>query len=167
MIKDQTKKIKDITQEFFDEMGEDVEVEVKKQQDSTIPIEIKTMEPKMLIGQSGSNLVDIQRILKLILRKRLDKGVSLEADLGQSEQPAQFYIDLDINNYKKKKIEYLKELAKTVADEVSLSGEEKVIGPLPAYERRIIHLELEDRENISCESIGEEPERSVVIKLKT
>ncbi len=163
MIKDQTKKIKDITQEFFDEMGEDVEIEVKKQQDSTIPIEIKTMEPKMLIGQSGSNLVDIQRILKLILRKKLDKGISLEAGL---EQPAQFYIDLDINDYKKKKIEYLKELAKTVADEVSLSGEEKVIGPLPAYERRIIHLELEDRENIFCESIGEEPERSVVIKLK-
>ena len=156
---DQTKKIKDITQEFFDEMGEVVEIEVKKQQDSTIPIEITTVEPKMLIGQSGSNLVDIQRLLKLILRKRLDKGINLE-------QPDVFYIDLDINSYKKKKIEYLKELAKTSADEVSLSGEEKVIGPMPAYERRIIHLELQDRENISCESIGEEPDRSVVIKVK-
>ena len=112
----------------------------------------------------GSNLVDIQRLLKLIIRKKLKQGIDLDID---SEQPLQFYIDLDINDYKKKKIEYLKELAKTSADEVSLSKEEKVIGPLPAYERRIIHLELQDRENIFCESIGEEPERSVVIRIKT
>ena len=161
-IQAQTKKIKDITQEFFDQMEIDVEVEVGKPKDSTIPIEIKTMDPKMLIGQSGSNLVDIQRLLKLIIRKKLKQGINLDID---SEQPLQFYIDLDINNYKKKKIEYLKELAKASADEVSLSGEEKVIGPMPAYERRIIHLELQDRENISCESVGEEPERSVVIKI--
>ena len=159
----ETKKIKDIVQKFFDEMGENVEVEVEKPQDSTIPIEIKTIEPKMLIGQSGSNLVDIQRLLKLILRKKLDLARGLDADLGEQKQ---FYIDLDINDYKKKKIEYLKELAKNVADEVSLSGEEKIIGPMPAYERRIIHLELQERENISCESIGEEPERSVVIKIR-
>ena len=78
------------------------------------------------------------------------------------EEP--FYIDLDINNYKKKKMEYLKELAKSVADEVAITKKEKELPPMSAYERRIIHLELAARGDVTTESIGQEPERKVVIR---
>ena len=91
----------------------------------------------------------------MILRKKI-------APLGGEGN--QFYIDLDIQNYKKKKAEYLKELARSLADEVSLTKKEKNLDPMPAYERRIIHLELAERKDISTESIGEEPERKIVIR---
>jgi spoIIIJ-associated protein len=89
--------------------------------------------------------------LKEILRKKIEE---------------QFFIDLDINDYKKKKTEYLKEVARTTADDVSLTKKEKQLAPMPAYERRIIHLELADRSDVITESIGEEPERSVIVKPK-
>ena len=144
-------KIKKTTEEFFKKMRFEVEIEVKKPQDLSIPIYVKTEEPKILIGEKGQTLIDIQRILKAILRKNI-----------LSEE--QFYIDLDINNYKEKKIAYLKEMSRLVADEVALSKKEKILAPMPAYERRIIHLELANREDISSESIGQEPNRSVIVK---
>ncbi len=65
---------------------------------------------------------------------------------------------------KRKKYEYLRELAKSVADEVALTKKEKQLAPMPAHERRIIHLELVGRTDIISESIGQEPERKIVIK---
>lgn len=145
-------KIKKITREFFKKMCFEVEIKVKKPQDLTIPICLKTEEAKVLIGEGGQTLLDIQRLLKIILKRKI---------LVEE----QFYIDLDINAYKEKKIEYLKELAKSTADEVSLSRQEKTLAPMPAYERRIIHLELANRGDIASESVGQEPERSVKVRL--
>ena len=106
-------------------------------------------EPQILIGERGQTLAEIQHLLKAILRRKIAE---------------QFYINVDINDYKKKKTEYLKEMARSVADEVALSKKERIMGPMPAYERRIIHLELAEREDIVSESIGQEPERRIVIK---
>ena len=149
MNQENLQKIKEITDEFFKRTSFDVEAEVLSLQEKTIPIKIKTGEPKVLIGQNGQTLAEIQRLLKAILRKQIQE---------------EFYIDLDINDYKTKKLAYLKETARGLADEVSLSGKEKILAPMPAYERRIIHLELAGRTDITTESIGQEPDRCVVIK---
>jgi len=115
----------------------------------TVAVDIKIDTPEILIGEKGRTLVEIQRLLRIILNKKIEKS---------------FYIDLDINDYKKKKIEYLKSLAKDLADEVVLTKEEKVLFPMPAYERRIIHLELAERSDVTTESQGEGIERRVIIK---
>lgn len=141
--------IRQITSEFFEKASFDVGIEFLSQKDLIIPINLKTDEPKILIGEKGQTLGEIQRLLKVILRKQIDQ---------------EFYIDLDINGYKKKKIEYLKELARSVADDVVLMKEEKILPSMPAYERRIIHMELSEREGITTDSIGREPERKIVIK---
>ena len=94
-------------------------------------------------------MAEIQHLLKAILRRKIG---------------ALFYIDLDINNYKKKKIAYLRELARSIADEVALTKKEKVLSPMPSYERRIIHLELAGRSDVTTESIDEEPKRKVVVR---
>ncbi|MFC1629848.1 protein jag [Patescibacteria group bacterium] len=146
-----SKKIQNITEEFFKKMTVEAEIKVGNPQDSTFPIDIKIIEPKILVGERGQTLAEVQHLLKLIIRRKLDIQ-------------EQFYISLDVNDYKKKKMEYLKELARTTADEVSLSKEEKHLMPMPAYERRIIHLELASRPDIATESIGETPERRVVIR---
>ncbi len=143
------KQIKEITKEFFEKTTFEVDVEFLPQKDLTLPITLKTESPQILIGEKGQTLVEVQHLLKAILKRKIQKD---------------FYIDLDINGYKEKKIEYLKELAKNVADEVSLMKEEKILPVMPAYERRIIHLELAERTDIVTESIDREPERKVIIK---
>lgn len=141
--------IKKITEEFFRKTTFDVEIEFLPQKDSTIPINIKTENPQILIGEQGKTLAEIQHLLKTILRKKIDEV---------------FFIDLDVENYKKKKNEYLKELANNLANEVSLTKKEKELPPMPAHERRIIHLELAGRSDITTESVGKEPERRIIIK---
>jgi len=151
MAQSNPEKIKEIIEEFFQKMDFEVEVEIRIPQDLTIPIDIKTIEPQVLIGKNGETLMEIQRLLKIILKRKIAPEKS-------------FYIDLDINDYKKKKVEYLREMARDAANEVSLSKKEKKLVSMPAYERRVIHLELADREDVITESVGEEPERSIIIK---
>jgi len=142
-------KIKKLTKEFFEKTTFEVEVDVLPERDQTIPINLKTEEPQILIGEGGQTLLEIQHLLKAILKRQI---------------PESFYIDLDINDYKKKKNEYLKEMARSAADEVALTKKEKTLAAMPAYERRIIHLELANRSDVVSESVGEEPDRKVVIK---
>ena len=141
--------IKEETERFFEKIRFEVEFEFLPQKEETLSIRIKMEEPQLLIGKEGRTLLMIQRLLGTILKRKL-KG--------------DFFIDLDINNYKTKKIEFLKELAQTTADQVALIKEERSLSPMPAFERRIIHLELAERNDVTTESIGREPERRVVVK---
>lgn len=149
MIKEKTEEIKKVVSEFFTKLGVEVEIEIKSWQDLTLPINLKTKEPYLLIGENGETLFEIQHLLKAILKRKFKEN---------------FYIDLDINDYKEKKIKYLKDLAQKLADEVALTKKEKILPPMPAYERRIIHLELATRSDVTTESTGQEPERKVIIR---
>jgi len=146
---DDLKKIKETTEEFFRKTTFEVKIEFLPPRDLTIPINLELEDPQILIGEGGKTLTEIQHLLKAILRRKI-------------QEP--FFIDLDISGYKKKKFEYLKELARSAADEVTITKKEKILSPMPAYERRIIHLELAGRSDITTESIGQEPERRVVIR---
>lgn len=141
-------KIKKIIEEFFQKTNFEVNLESLKSEDGTVFVKIRSEEPKVLIGQSGQTLSEIQHLLRALLRRQI-------------ENP--FYFELDVNNYKEKKIEYLREFARSLADEVSISKREKTLEPMPAYERRIIHLELAERKDVRTQSVGEEPHRKLVI----
>jgi len=145
----QIEEIKKTVKEFFEKATLEVEIEFLSPEDLTLPINLKTEDPQILIGERGQTLFEIQHLLKAILKRKIKEN---------------FYIDLDINDYKKQKIDYLKEMAKSVADEVALTKKEKILFPMPAYERRIIHLELAGRQDVTTESIGQEPDRRVVIR---
>ncbi|MDD5145433.1 MAG: KH domain-containing protein [Candidatus Pacebacteria bacterium] len=141
--------IKKEVREFFEKMNFLVEIESPSQKENTVFVNLKTEEPKILIGEGGQTLMEIQHLLRVILRKKISEP---------------FFLDLDISDYKKKKIEYLKELARNTADEVSLTKKEKILQPMPAYERRIVHLELSERTDVLTESEGEGPDRKIIIK---
>ena len=149
MDQEKLQKIKKITKEFFNKTGFDIELQILDPIENTVPVKIKTAEPKILIGQNGQTLAEIQHLLKAAIKKNILEN---------------FYIDVDINNYKEKKIEYLKDMACQIADEVSLNKEEKILIPMSSYERRIIHLELAKRPNVTTSSIGFGLERKIIIK---
>lgn len=145
-------KIKRIAEEFFSKAGFFVSIEISSPEEKTILAKVRTEESKILIGQNGQTLADIQHLLRIIIKK------AYEGDL-------QF--DLDINDYKKKKSEYLREAARTVADEVFLSKKDRILEPMSSYERRIVHMELANRSDVTTESVGEGEERRVVVKAKS
>jgi len=150
--------IKKTVKEFFNKTTFETEVYFLPERENTLPINVNTLEPQILIGDNGQTLNEIQYLLKLILRKKI-----IAQDRSVQEI---FYIDLDINNYKKKKSDYLKEIARTAADEVSLMRQEKILPAMSAYDRRIIHLELANRSDVETQSLGEEPDRKIVVKPK-
>ena len=159
------KNIKEAAEEFFIKMTLPVlRVDARFLKENTIPesdkeqeikdvveLEVKSDEPQILIGQQGQTLFEIQPLLRLMMVKKLQKV---------------FYLNLDINDYKKKKIDYLKNLAKDLADQVAFIKKEKEFLPMPPYERRIIHAELSLRNDVATESIGQGIERRVIVKPK-
>ena len=152
---DQTnlEKIKKAAEEFFEKAGLVAQVDVRNPENETIPVCVTTEEAQLLIGEQGQTLAEIQRLLKAVLRK-------------QAVCDSPFYINLDVNGYKEQKAAYLKEMARTAADEVALMKEEKYLPVMAAYERRIVHVALASRTDIITESVGQEPERKILIKPK-
>jgi spoIIIJ-associated protein len=149
---DQLSIIKQLTEQFFEKACFDAEVKVSLTTDETVSVNVEIDQPQVLIGEKGQTLAEIQFLLRIILRKKID-------------QP--FYFDFDINNYKGKKQLYLKEMATCLADEVSVNKKEKILPAMSSYERKIIHSILSEREDVITESTGQEPERKIVIKPKT
>lgn len=149
--KDIISTAKKFVQQFFEKMGFDAYQIEGSLEEGVLHIKVKVEDPKILIGQGGAVLSTIQKLISKILKRKTNED---------------FFLDLDINEYKEKKYAYLKEMANTVADEVALSKKTKELEPMPAYQRRIIHLELAKRNDVATESVGEEPERRVAIKPK-
>lgn len=106
-------------------------------------------EANLLIGEKGGNLAALELIIKSILRKKYDELVKFT---------------LDINDYRLKRLEDLKQDVKNAAKEVRLYRKEVPLRPMSSFERRIVHLLLAEYPDITTESIGREPERRVIVK---
>ena len=141
--------IKKTIEEFFEKTTFKVIFDSFLEEEQTIFINLKTEEPQILIGENGQTLNEIQYLLKIILKRKIKDF---------------FYLDIDIDNYKKKKEEYLKKIALSAADEVFLFKKEKELEPMSAQERRVIHLVLSERKDVFTESIGQGSQRRIVIK---
>jgi spoIIIJ-associated protein len=142
-------EIKKIINQFFEKMGIKIEFESVEKKDSVFFVNLRSNENEVLLGKDGETLNKIQKILNAIIKRKVDE---------------QIFLELDISGYKKRKTEYLEELAKNLADEVILTKKEKILPPMSAKERRIIHLILSQRKDVKSESFGKEPERRVIIK---
>ena len=145
---EELKIIEETVIEFFNKGGFNIESEIKAEED-LLTVNVKTSEANNLIGKQGLVLADIQLILRKVIKKKIKED---------------FYINIDIDNYKKNKEDYLKDLAWNIADEVLKTGKEKEIPLVSSFDRRIIHIELEQRNDVFTESIGEGEERKIVVR---
>lgn len=136
-----------------------VQVEMLNNSDGgrkTLAAKIKTEDnPGMLIGEEGRTLIAFQHILYLMMLGR--KMIT-----GQDG----IRLTVDINDYNKSRIDKIHTMVAKYAKEVETNHEPVILEPMPAYERRIVHMELENNTKVSTESIGEEPRRRIVIRPK-
>lgn len=102
----------------------------------------------ILIGRRGSILRDFQFIVRLILNRRLGVWPNLV---------------VDVEGYKARREETLRALAERMANQVKGTGQRVVLEPMPANERRIIHITLRDDPEVYTESTGKDDKRKVQI----
>ncbi len=131
-------------------MGMDAKIEVKTRDDSPI-FNLITNESSILIGKNGRTIEALQ-ILALHM---------IEKDTN-----SYYRFTVDVNDYRQKRRNRLEKLAKITAKDVARSKQEVKLDPMNAFDRRIIHNALTDSKDVYTESIGEEPNRCVVIKSK-
>jgi spoIIIJ-associated protein len=111
-------------------------------------IEVLGPDLGALIGRGGENLVALQQITSAITSRRVGRTV---------------HIPLDIEGYRRRREEQLREIARRVASRVKASGQAVTLEPMLAYERRIVHLAVQDTPGVKTESVGVDPNRRVVI----
>ena len=134
---------------LFQKLEAQIEITSTAEEDGSVSVNVTMAEPQIFIGENGQTLLEIQHIVRSMLRKILKEPL---------------WILLDINGYRKSKEIYVKELANSTADEVALLKKEKELPPMSSAERRIVHVVISTRADVVSESIGEEPERRIVIR---
>ncbi len=116
-----------------------------------IIIELNGEYAGKLIGYRGENLNALQIILSSIANKNFEDRVR---------------VLLDIEGYREKREKTLEELAIKISKTVMKTGKSITLEPMSSYERKIIHSKLQENNNIDTHSIGEEPNRRIVISKK-
>ncbi len=144
-------EIKKTIKEIFYFIDEDIRVDFSLREERILLVDVKMKDPQILIGEKGQTLIETERLLKIVVRKK-------------TRDP--LFLNLDINDYKKRKADYLRDLALDAAEEVAVTGIEKRFPPMSSFERRIIHTALITRNDVVTESIGEDVERRVLIKRR-
>ena len=148
---DTINRLDKILKEFFKITGDDgIEYKIEKGKNQ-INLTITGDKVSHLIGYKGKTIESFQSLLNAMLQR-------------ENEESAKVFIE--VNDYKKRKEEKLKNLANKMANNVIKFRKPIRLEPMSAYERLIIHTELAKRDDVETESQGEEPRRRVVIKKK-
>lgn len=149
-IKEIISFIKDTLNKITELMGAKSNLEVKRREKS-ISVTIFSENNAILIGKNGKNVAALQLLIRQMVNSKLKEPLSIIIDVG---------------NYKEKRARSIEYLAKKLAREAYKTKTEVTMDSMNSYERRIVHEVLADDKYVYTESIGEEPNRKVVIKLK-
>lgn len=115
-------------------------------------IDVSSDDHALLIGKKGENLRAIQYLYNLLRIKKY---------------PDSSFVSIDIEGYKKERLEKVKRIAEEAAAEVLAYGQDKTLPPMNAYERRQVHMVLAEHSDLITESVGQEPHRQIVIKKRS
>ncbi|OGZ95037.1 MAG: hypothetical protein A3I44_00865 [Candidatus Sungbacteria bacterium RIFCSPLOWO2_02_FULL_51_17] len=143
-------KVKEKTKDVLARLGVEGDVTITESARSDAStVAIATADARLLIGERGQNLIALEHIVKKLLAKEM-------------EAVPRFF--LDINGYRAAQADELKEEVKTIAKKVRLYRKEIKMRAMRPHERLVVHMALAEYPDITTESVGQDPERTVVIK---
>ncbi len=131
-------------------MDVDAQIEIRENNDSIL-FNIISKDGGVIIGRRGETLDALQFLVGLVVNKNSEVFKK---------------VIVDTENYREKRKQTLINLANRLAKKVSRTGKSHTFEPMNPYERRIIHYSLQKNPYVETYSIGEEPNRKVVIKAK-
>jgi spoIIIJ-associated protein len=142
---------KEILEQLMAHLEFDVHVEIKPGETNRLNVSGEGEEKEVLgalIGRKGERLSALQHLVNLLLSKKVGEWTR---------------ILVDVEDYRGRRERQLRDLANRAAERVMQTGKMLQLEPMPALERRWIHLALRDHERVATQSIGEEPNRRVVV----
>ncbi len=151
MADDHSKTIKSLTKTFLaklDIAAEKISIVPEEESDYLVQITVTEPESGVLIGYHGETLSSIQLILSLILQKQVNSWHRLT---------------FDINDYRQKRLQNLEAMAQEAVARVNSSGDEVIMPSMGSFDRRIIHLALDQDSSVRTESVGEGRDRRLII----
>lgn len=150
MDKKDEKIIKDTTNKLLEVLGVQAEFEINPEEEG-IAIELETQDSGMLIGYHGETLEALQLILSLCIAKKLGRFVRVAIEIGE---------------YRKNRTDYLKRLVEQTKERVLSQKQTVTLPNLKAWERRSVHMMLQDDADVVSESQGEGRDRVLTIRPK-
>jgi spoIIIJ-associated protein len=111
-------------------------------------VDINGKDLSILIGRQAETLNALQYISNLIAGKELGHSIPMV---------------VDVEGYRKRRQQQIRHLAQRMAEQAVKTGKRQILEPMPANERRIVHIELRNNPDVTTESVGEEPHRKVTI----
>jgi spoIIIJ-associated protein len=151
---DHLKQVTKSAEELINSLGfqDTVTLQVKySPEGETYQVLFQTENPSLLIGYHGENLSSMQLIL----------AQHLHASTG-----AWMNLSLNVNDYRERRQFTLHSLADTAVSRVISTGQPHSLPPMPASERRIVHLYLSDHPHVITSSQGVGKNRSVIVSPK-
>ena len=145
---------KEILEELMRHLGFDVRIEVESGDTSRLNVvgnEDGHEALGALIGRKGERLSALQHLVNLMLSRRMGEWTR---------------VLVDVEDYRGRRERQLRDIANRAAARVEETGKMLQLEPMPALERRWIHLALRDHPNVATQSIGEEPNRRIVVLLR-
>lgn len=149
MAKNQ-KIAQELITQLFKHLGIKEPFEVTETEES-IDVVVSSDDPGLIIGHHGDTLDSLQLVLSLMLAK----------SIGEYKR-----VSLEVGDYKKNRSDYLKSLATQTKERVLSEQREIFLPNLKPWERREVHLFLQDDDQVVSESVGEGKERTLVVKPK-
>ena len=144
----------DFVKQLLSDIGLNASAELYACEDGTRRISIVGDDASVLIGHHGDTLDALQYLANLASARKNSKG---ERDKSR--------VTIDIEGYRKKREETLRALARRMAQKALRNKRSVMLEPMSAYERRIIHSEIQGIEGVSTNSIGSDNNRKIVIFL--
>ena len=126
--------------------------------DEAFSVSIDTKDAGRLIGARGESLEGLQLIVNQIMSRKVGE----DSPAGEFKR-----VMLDVSGWRKQKEEDLKAQASQWGKEVLESGKELELEPMSPWQRRVIHMVIEEMDGVISESAGEGRDRHIVIKIKS
>ncbi|MBD3280297.1 hypothetical protein GF389_02105 [Candidatus Dojkabacteria bacterium] len=165
------KMIVETAGEIIEKLGMHAEIEAEMvegdNEKNYLKIHIQGEELGLLIGFKGQGLLALQQYLTIIMSIELREKLKQEDSDSEEEgdgRKTRTNILVDVNDYKEKQEDQSRQTALRAIDQVVESGQPVELPPMNPAKRRIVHMVVSEDDRIESESVGENPDRRVVIK---
>ena len=143
----QAEEARDLVSELLTLMGIKAAVKVRSSEEPIV-LDVSGRDLGLLIGWRGENLRALQTVINLLVSRKL----------GQERR-----VIVDVEHYRQRREHTVREIAYRAARQVKMTGDPITLDAMQPFERRAIHLALEEDPDVMTVSTGEEPDRRVIV----
>ena len=150
MNSENTSIINDFIRRVAEYMQIPCEVSVSSEEGGSVSVAVQADDNgRLLIGKNGQNLKALEHVVRVMWMR---------------QNPENRSVIVDVNDYRAERSKELIQLVRETAARVQQTRRSEAFEPMTSYERRLVHTELSTYSDLSTESVGQDPQRRVVIK---